>query len=106
MSPFVTFKDRDEKGEVQYYILQRSYPHFLGVVSYYPSGEPICQVPVTGHHLYVTFSGVLRGNFIPAHQGVEQEIEGVFHSMALWFYSNRISVEPKKYKKWAIKQGY
>ena|SRR5579872_3799707 len=102
MSPFVTFKDTDRSGNMQYYILQREYPHYCGVITYYPSGESICQVPVTAHNLYVTFAGVLRGNFIPGHPGAEKEIVAVFHSMAIWFYVNRVSVDPKRYKKWAI----
>src|ERR1700677_1075570 len=102
MSPFITFKEEDKFGVLQYYILQRAYPHYLGVVAYYPTGEAICQVPVTAHHLYVTFAGVLRGNYIPAHQGVEIEIEPVFHAMALWFYDQRIMKDPKRYKKWQV----
>lgn len=102
MSPFITFKDYSANGELEYYILQRDYPHYLGKISYYPSGEPICQVPVTAHHLYVTFAGVLRGNYIPAHQGVEKEIDAVFNAMALWFYSERIMKDQRRYKKWAI----
>ena len=102
MSPFVTFRDTDKAGVMQYYILQRAYPHFLGVITYYPTGETIYQTPVAGHHLYVTFNGVLRGNFLPAHQGVETEIQVVFEAMALWFYSERIMKDPKKYKKFMI----
>jgi hypothetical protein len=103
MNPFVTFKDTDKKGELQYYILQREYPHYVGQITYYPSGEAICQVPVSGHNLYVTFAGVLRGNYIPAYPKVNEEITAITHAMALWFYSKRVAIDPKRYKKWAIK---
>lgn len=102
MNPYVTFRDADKEGELQYYILQRTYPHYLGRIDYFPSMDPLCQVPISGHHLYVSFCGVLRGNYVPAQKGVETEILAVLEDMALWFYSNRIVNEPKKYKKWAI----
>jgi hypothetical protein len=102
MSPFVTFRDNDSKGELQYYILQRDYPHFVGVVTYYPKGGAICEVPVSGHNLFVSFCGTIRGNYAPAYPKVEEEINQVFHAMAQWFYKNRIAVDPKRYKKWAI----
>lgn len=102
MSPFITFRDTDKSGEMQYYILQREYPHYCGRIAYYPTGGSICEVPITGHNLYVSFGGVLRGNFAPAYPKVEEEINHVFHAMALWFYENRVLKEPKRYKKWAI----
>lgn len=102
MSPFITFKDLDTKGEMQYFILQREYPHYCGRIAYYPTGGAICEVPITGHNLYVSFSGVLRGNFVPAYPKVEEEISVIFHAMALWFYENRVLKEPKRYKKWLI----
>jgi hypothetical protein len=104
MSPFVTFKDLDNSGVMQYYILQRDYPHYLGRIAYYPTGGSICEVPVSGHNLYVSFNGTIRGNFIPAYPKVEEEITAVFHAMALWFYANRIVPDPKRYKKWLIRQ--
>lgn len=103
MSPYITFKDYDKDNKLQYYILQREYPHFCGVISYFPVGDSLCQIPVTGHHLYVTFAGTLRGNGFPAHNMVEQEIQSIFHHMATWFYINRIEADPKRYKKWVIK---
>ena|ERR1700722_11856088 len=102
MSPFVTFKDNDSAGILQYYILQREYPHYVGQITYYPKGGAICEVPVTAHNLYVSFAGVLRGNYLPAFPKVEEEINQVFHAMALWFYANRIVPDPKRYKKWLI----
>jgi hypothetical protein len=102
MSPYITFRDHDSKGELQYYILQRDYPHFCGRVDYFPSTEPLCQVPVTGHHLYISYAGTLRGNIAPVHEQFEREILFVFHSMALWFYSERIMKDPKRYRKWLV----
>lgn len=102
MSPFVTFRDTDSGGVMQYYILQRAYPHYVAKITYYPTGGSICEVPVTGHNLFVSFSGCLRGNYVPAYPKVEEEINAVFHAMALWFYENRILADEKRYKKWQI----
>lgn len=102
MSPYITFKDTDKNGEMQLFILQMTYPHYMGYISYYPSAEVLTQVPITGHNLYLNFYGTIRGIYIPAHPGVSDEIESVFHSMALWFYANRIQTDPKRYKKWII----
>lgn len=102
MNPFISFRDKDKTGELQYYLLQREYPHFVGRLDYAPLTGQIYQVPVAGHHLYITFAGTLRGNLIPSYTNIEQEIGSVFESMAVWFYHNRIKPEPKRYKKWAI----
>lgn len=102
MSPFLTFKDADKEGNLQLYILQRAFPHYVGVLSYIPVADSFSCIPLSGHNLWINYAGLLRGNFIPSYGGVNQEIEAVFHSMALWFYSERILKDPKRYKKWLI----
>lgn len=102
MSPFITFKDQNKAGDMTYYILQREWPHYVGYIAYSPIPDPICQIPVTGHNLWLTFAGTLRGAYIPIEPNVQNEILSVFHNMERWFYANRIQAEPKRYKKWAI----
>lgn len=102
MSPFITFKDLNAEGELQLFVLQRDYPHFVGTITYYPSANAIVQVPISGHNLYMTYYSTLRGNFIPLSNNIDIEMESIFHSMALWFYKNRIEIDPKRYKKWLI----
>lgn len=102
MSPFITFKDLNEKGELELFVLQREYPNFVGRVTYYPTGKEICQVPITAHNLYMTYYSTLRGNFIPLSNYIDLEMQSVFHAMALWFYSERIMKDPKRYRKWSI----
>ena len=102
MSPFITFKDTNQNGELQLFVLQRDYPHFVGTLTYYPTGSAIVQVPITAHNLYMTFYGTLRGSYIPLANHIDIEMESVFHAMALWFYSERIMKDPKRYKKWLI----
>lgn len=102
MSPFITFRDTDSNGELTLFVLQRDYPHFVGVLATYPSGKAVVEVPISGHNLYMRYYGTLRGNFIPLSNHIDLEMESVFHAMALWFYSERIMKDPKRYKKWAI----
>ncbi len=102
-SKYISFRDNDSKGELQYYILQRDYPHYVARISYKPSTESLMCVPVTDHLLWLIFDGVLAGNYIPAHPSVKQELAEVFFNMATWFYSNRIVGNESKYKKWRVK---
>ena len=102
MSPFITFMDTNRAGEMQYYILQRAYPHYVGLIENMPRLDQPYQAPISGHHIYITFNGILRGNFVPASEQYEREIGAVFEAMAAWFYENRVLKEPKRYKKFAI----
>lgn len=102
MSPFITFTDKSKEGETEYYILQRDYPHYVGMIAYSPSIEPIYQAPIAGHHLYINFWGTLRGRYLPMTKNVDKEIGAIFEDMAAWYYQNRILPDPRRYKKWAI----
>jgi hypothetical protein len=102
--PFITYREEDEKGELQYYILQKAFPHYLGRIVEQRLEKSLMQKAIAGYNLYIVFDGSLRGNFVPAYKDVYKEIEDVFHAMADWFYQNRILKEEKKYKKWKIQQ--
>jgi hypothetical protein len=102
MEPFITFRDTDKNGELQYYILQRAFPHFIGVIKYKPSDTALYYISVSAHHLYILFAGTLQGNFLPGYKDAVEEMEAVIRNMAEWFYANRVIVEPNKYKKWKI----
>jgi hypothetical protein len=101
MIPFFTCREEDENGKLQYYILQKAFPHYVGLLSEIPIKFKI-STPITAHNLWVVFDGSIRGNFIPSYRGVEDEIAMVINDMSLWFYENRILKEPKKYKKWHL----
>jgi len=103
MKPFITFREEDEQGELQYYILQKAFPHYLGRIVSQKLESNLMQKPVSGYNLYVVFNGSLRGNLVPAFKDVYEEIENVFHAMADYFYRERILKEEKKYQKWKIK---
>lgn len=103
MKPYITFREADDNGELQYYILQREFPHYLGVIKSTPTEGILMQTPISGHYLWVAFAGTLRGNMIPGYKEVYNEMESVFTAMAEWYYLNRIKPNEKKYKKWKIK---
>lgn len=101
MKPFITFRDNDKEGNLQYYILQRDFPHFIGVISSVPvSGT--WQHPIAGHHLWVVFNGTLRGNSIPNYRDISVEIDVVLSNMAVWFHAERILLDEKRFKKFKI----
>ena len=102
MIPFITYRETDREGVLQYYILQRDFPHYIGRISPYPIENPICQSPIAGYNLWVCFAGTIRGNIIPSYPSEKQNMIAVFESMATWFYANRIISDEKKYKKYKI----
>lgn len=96
-SPFITFKEGED-----YFILQKEFPHYVGKIVREPIEGAMINQPIGAYMLWVTFNGVLRGNFIPSYQDVYDEIVHVFFEMSQWFYTERILKDPKRYKKWRI----
>lgn len=102
MEPFVTFRDTDSDGKLQYYVLQRKYPNFVGVIMDQPQEDSLACVPISGHHLYMVFGGTIQGMYIPLNKGMLAEITEVFLQMAQWYASHRIMENPERYKKFKI----
>lgn len=102
MNKFITFRDKDDNGQLQYYILQRDFPHYVGRIETNPYGKALIKVPIPQYNMYVSLTGTLRGALIPSYRDVPREVEDVIFSMANWFKVNRIDVEPKKYQKFKI----
>lgn len=101
MSPFITYRDKDENGNLQYYILQRDFPHFVGVISSTPI-TGTWQSGIAGHNLWVIFAGTLRGNVVPNYNHISEEIDSVFTNMAAWFHAERIVMDQKRFKRFKI----
>lgn len=102
MNPYITFRDKDKDGNLQYYILQRSHPNYVGVISSVPiSGTWLA--PVGGYNLWVVFSGTIQGNFLPSYQNVSAELQSVLDNMAAWFWAERIVISPKRFEKFKLK---
>jgi len=101
MTPYITFRDKDESGELQYYILQRDFPHMIGVLVTYPIKSLSCQ-PISGYNLFVKFDGCLRGKMLPDYRNIADEIDTIMQTMAVWFYTERIVMDKKRFKKFKI----
>lgn len=99
--PFKTFREVINE-ELCYCIVQRAWPHYLGIVTLVPVENTLISIPIAGYHLHITFDGVLEGNYVPGHKDVYKEIESVFTEMARWYLDKRIMVDEKKYKKWKL----
>ncbi len=97
--PFITFRELED-GRLQYYILQKEFPHYLGVISSHPVKSTLCQISIPGYDMWVVFGGTLRGKMIPNYKDVKNDIDVAFHNMAIWFLTERIQAEPKKFNKW------
>ena len=102
MNPFITFKDTDNNNEIQYYILQRTFPHYIGLISKIPKQVFVPSVPISNYNLFIVFNGVLMGNFLPSYNNVDKEISIVLEKMAIWFFNERIMKDEKRYKKLKI----
>lgn len=101
MSKFITYREEDKNGNLCYYILQKDFPHFVGIISTSPS-EGTWQSAIPNYNLWVVYAGTIRGNFVPSYRNISEETQSVFDEMAHWYYANRICEEPNKYKKFKI----
>lgn len=98
MSPFITYRDIEE-GELQYYILQREFPHYVGIISTYPKTNFIESMPIAGYNLWIVFDGTIKGEVIPSYKNVDVDIKNSLNEMSIWYYAHRIIPQEKKYKK-------
>lgn len=102
MKQFITYKEKDNNGNVYYYILQRGFPHFLGKIVTSPIEGSIINAPISKHNLWVTFNGTLRGNMIPNYKDIKNEIANTFTEMANFYYTEKIQPNEKSYHKFKI----
>lgn len=99
MQKYITFKDFNNVGELNYFILQRDFPHYLARISTFPNDIIVPSIPITNYYLWIVFNGTLRGNLIPSHKNTLEDIKFVINDMAIWYYANHIVPNEKKYKK-------
>lgn len=102
MSPYITFRDNDKNGELQFYILQRDFPHYCAILSSHPIPEPLAIAPISGHNLWIIGMGTIRGSYLPSYRDAIEQMQAVIEAMAVWFHEQRILPDRKRYKKWAI----
>lgn len=100
--PYITFRELDADGRLCFYVLQKQFPHYLGIIS---SGEiqfALVNMPIPSYNLYISYKGCLQGNFVPGYKDVIPDIVSEFINMADWYYQNRIKENPKRYLKFKI----
>lgn len=102
MIPFLTYREPDSSARLCFYILQKAYPHYSGLIVTNPVEGAIVNAPISGYRLWITWNGTIRGNFLPATKDALREIEEVFFSMATFFYEQRVLKEQKKYKSFKL----
>jgi hypothetical protein len=99
MSRYITYKEIDGEGKSQYFILQKDFPHIVGLIANYPTKNFVSAMPIVGYNLYIVFNGTLRGSVIPTYKDIDIEITNILQEMSDWYQINRISLFPKRYKK-------
>jgi hypothetical protein len=98
----LTYREPDDVGRLCFYILQKKFPHYVGLLVTNPREGALVNSPVPSYNLWITFSGCLNGNFIPGYADVLEEIQDVFNDMAIWYYQNRLLENPKTYSRFKI----
>lgn len=102
--PFITYREMDATGILRYYILQKDFPHNVGVVLSQPKYEAICMSIIPSYNLYVVWDGTLRGNVVAAYPDYKVDLQLCFDNMAAWFWAERIVMDKKRFEKFKIKQ--
>lgn len=102
MQPFITFRDTDKDGKLQYYILQRDFPYYIGQIVTYPVEGAIICLPISKYSLWISFAGNIQGNLIHATSDFYNEIQPIFLNMTEWYLVNRILIDVKKFSKWKL----
>ena len=99
---YITYRELNKEGEHEYYILQKDFPHFCGLISTSPKEVFVPPSVVSGYNLWIVFNGCLRGFVMPSYNGIDNEIMSILEDMAVWFYENRIVINEKKFKKFKL----
>lgn len=102
MIQYITYREIDTEGRLCYYILQKEFPHYKGIIALEKLENTLSSAPIAGYKMYVNFNGTLRGNLIPSYNDVLKEIDIIMEDMAIWFLNNRILADQKKYSKFKI----
>jgi hypothetical protein len=103
VNKYVTYRE-PLNGELQYFILQKQWPHFVGLLVDNPNYKTLFLTPIPHTTLYLAFFGTLQGRIFPASSSTE-EISIIFTDMAQWYYTFRIENNQKRYKKWLLKSN-
>lgn len=100
--PYITYREPDTNGNLQYHIVKKDFPHWCGVILESIPDHSIANFPIAGYRLYLVFNYTLRGRMIPDYQDVMKEIQSFCEHAATWYLSNRIEGNVGKYRKFKI----
>lgn len=101
MSPYITFRELNN-GKLEYYILQKAFPHYVGRLSTNQYEEALFKSEMPGYAMIIVLEGTLRGAAIPNYRDVADEIQSCLQNMAAWFWAERIQENQKKFEKFKI----
>lgn len=101
---FITYRDTDENGNLQYYVVQKDFPHIQALITAYDKNYIFPSIPISGYSLYVSFDGTLSGKRVPAYREIQHDIVSVMNEMSEWYLNNRILPDKGRYKKFKINQ--
>jgi hypothetical protein len=102
MNHFITYREPDQDGELQYFILQKAHPHYVGMVIDNPNFQSIYKVSIPNTTMFVSFFGTIEGRRFPIHSHAEGEINATLVIMAQWYLDNRILKNQQKFRKWLL----
>lgn len=100
MSQYITYRESDPNLGLQYFILQKDFPHYLCLITEFKILDSV--IPphnIVGYNLWLNFKGTLRGMVFPGYANIQKDISFVMNDMADWFYANRVIPQEKKFKK-------
>jgi len=80
------------------YILQRNFPNYIGRITE-KLERSIAQYPIPGYNLYISFAGMLNGNFIQMDSLAVQHAEEIMSKMSSFFVQK---LDKSKYEKYKI----
>jgi hypothetical protein len=105
MIPYISYREIDDKGVLRYYVLQKVFPHTVGIILAQQQPEALAQFPISGYNLWVVYDGVLHGNFVHATPDYKNELAIIMQNMAAWFWAERICLDRKRFEKFKVKSN-
>lgn len=99
---FITYRDNDDLGNLQYYIVQKDFPHIQAVITAYNKDYIFPSVPISGYSLYISFDGTLSGKRVPGYKDIYHDVISTMNEMAEWYLHNRLIPDKGRYKKFKI----
>lgn len=98
---YITYRE-EINGHLEYFILQKTFPHYKCRITKIPITNIFEPVAISKYNLWVVFAGTIQGNMLPVTNEFEKLVLITMQDMATWFLENRIEKDLKRFKKWLI----